>query len=346
MLYTPLMPEAGAGAIEPRHVVVPLRQMCPHAELVLGRASALHEDRRCVSVESLAGPVEIEYERLVVALGAVTRVFPVPGLHEHGLGFKDLADAIALRNRVLSSERRSSRRRRRSSGSSSSGRATRAWRHSPRCTTSRVRRSATTRRSGTSGSAGCWSTPRRRSCPRSRAGSATTPRATSPSRASRSTSPPRSSPTTVGRPSSRTGRECPRGRWSGPRASKRIRCWASSASRSTSEAARASGRSATARRSRTRRPRGSSIRRPASTRSARRGGSRRISRARRSRTATACSARWRRSGATAGSRRSPASTCKLPRLVRRPDLPPVPAAAHHPEAPRGLGLDGRALLPA
>jgi NADH dehydrogenase len=36
-----------------------------------------------------------------VALGAVTRVFPVPGLREHGLGFKDLADAIALRNRVL-----------------------------------------------------------------------------------------------------------------------------------------------------------------------------------------------------------------------------------------------------
>ena len=36
-----------------------------------------------------------------VALGAVPRTFPVPGLAEHGRGFKDVADAIDLRNRVL-----------------------------------------------------------------------------------------------------------------------------------------------------------------------------------------------------------------------------------------------------
>ena len=101
MLYTPLLPEAGAGTLEPRHVVVPLRQMCPHAELLLGRATALDEERRVVVAETLAGPVEIVYERLVIALGAVTRVLPIPGLAEHGMGFKDLADAIALRNRLL-----------------------------------------------------------------------------------------------------------------------------------------------------------------------------------------------------------------------------------------------------
>ncbi len=101
MLYTPLLPEAGAGTLEPRHVVVPLRQMCPHAELLLGRATGLDAERRVVSADTLAGPCEIEYERLVIALGAVTRFLPVPGLREHGLGFKDLADAIALRNRLL-----------------------------------------------------------------------------------------------------------------------------------------------------------------------------------------------------------------------------------------------------
>jgi NADH:ubiquinone reductase (H+-translocating) len=101
MLYTPLLPEAGAGTLEPRHVVVPLRQMCPHSELVLGRATALDADRRVVHAETLAGPLEIGYEQLVIALGAITRVLPVPGLREHGLGFKDLADAIALRNHVL-----------------------------------------------------------------------------------------------------------------------------------------------------------------------------------------------------------------------------------------------------
>ena len=75
--------------------------MCPHAELVLGDIRSLDREHRVVTVESLAGELEIGYERLVVALGATTRTFPVPGLLEHGVGFKDLADAIALRNRVL-----------------------------------------------------------------------------------------------------------------------------------------------------------------------------------------------------------------------------------------------------
>ncbi|WP_411277880.1 NAD(P)/FAD-dependent oxidoreductase [Gaiella sp.] len=101
MLYTPLLPEAASGTLEPRHVVVPLRQMCPHADVVIGRATSLDVVRNVVAAETLAGPAEISYERLVVALGAVTRVFPVPGLVEYGRGFKDLADAIALRNHAL-----------------------------------------------------------------------------------------------------------------------------------------------------------------------------------------------------------------------------------------------------
>jgi NADH dehydrogenase len=101
MLYTPLLPEAASGTLEPRHVVVPLRQMCPHAEVVIGRATALDAAARTVTAETIAGPASISYERLVIALGAVTRVFPVPGLVEYGRGFKDLADAIALRNHAL-----------------------------------------------------------------------------------------------------------------------------------------------------------------------------------------------------------------------------------------------------
>lgn len=101
MLYTPLLPEAASGTLEPRHVVVPLRQMCPHAELVLGDVTGHDPERKTVVVASLAGGLEIAYENLVIALGATTRILPVPGLAEHGLGFKDLADAIALRNHVL-----------------------------------------------------------------------------------------------------------------------------------------------------------------------------------------------------------------------------------------------------
>jgi NADH dehydrogenase len=102
MLYTPMLPEAASGTLEPRHVVVPLRQMCPHAELLLTRVTAIDEDRRIATIEQPVGELEeVRYEQLVVALGAVARTLPVPGLSEHGLGFKDLAGAIHLRNHVL-----------------------------------------------------------------------------------------------------------------------------------------------------------------------------------------------------------------------------------------------------
>jgi NADH:quinone reductase (non-electrogenic) len=102
MLYTPLLPEAASGTLEPRHVVVPLRQMCPHAELLLGRVTAVDEEQRTVRVETAeSGHQEVHYEQLVLALGAVARTLPVPGLAEHALGFKDLPDAIHLRNHVL-----------------------------------------------------------------------------------------------------------------------------------------------------------------------------------------------------------------------------------------------------
>ena len=101
MLFSALLPEAASGTLEPRHVVVPLRAMCPHAELVLGHAAAIDLDRRRVQVESLEGVVNITYRDLVVALGSISRALPIPGLADHALAFKDLADAIQLRNHVL-----------------------------------------------------------------------------------------------------------------------------------------------------------------------------------------------------------------------------------------------------
>jgi NADH:ubiquinone reductase (H+-translocating) len=101
MLYTPMLPEAASGTLEPRHVVVPIRMMCPHADLLLGRAFALDEARNAVSVATAAGDLDVHYEQLVVALGAVARTLPIPGLAEHALGFKSLADAIWVRNHVL-----------------------------------------------------------------------------------------------------------------------------------------------------------------------------------------------------------------------------------------------------
>ena len=101
MLFTPMLPEAASGTLEPRHVVVPLRVMCRHAELVLGRAVAHDADGRRVQVETEERVHWLHYENVVFALGAVARTLPIPGLAEHALGFKSLADAIHLRNHVL-----------------------------------------------------------------------------------------------------------------------------------------------------------------------------------------------------------------------------------------------------
>jgi NADH:ubiquinone reductase (H+-translocating) len=101
MLFTPLLPEAASGTLEPRHTVVPLRQMCPHADLLLGRAVGLDPEHGHVRVQTEDDLFPVAYRQLVVALGSVSRTLPIPGLAEHALGFRDLADAIHLRNHVL-----------------------------------------------------------------------------------------------------------------------------------------------------------------------------------------------------------------------------------------------------
>src|ERR687887_948819 len=101
MLYTPMLPEAASGTLEPRHVVVPLRLMCPHTDLLLGRATALDLESSIVHVDTGEEQLDVHYRDVVLALGAISRTLPIPGLAEHGLGFKSLADAIYLRNHVL-----------------------------------------------------------------------------------------------------------------------------------------------------------------------------------------------------------------------------------------------------
>ena len=102
LLYTPLLPGAAAGTLEPRHVVVPLREELEWAELMLGRVTGADPGVNEVYVRTLDERDEtLRYDQLVVAVGSVSRVLPVPGLAEHALGFKNLADAIALRNRAL-----------------------------------------------------------------------------------------------------------------------------------------------------------------------------------------------------------------------------------------------------
>ncbi|MCX4549316.1 NAD(P)/FAD-dependent oxidoreductase [Streptomyces sp. NBC_01387] len=107
MTYQPFLPEAAAGSLSPRHVVVPLRRVLDRCRIVIGEATAISHAKRTATVTTLAGPedgtgaVEIEYDELVLAPGSVSRTLPIPGLDRYGIGFKSIEEAIGLRNHVI-----------------------------------------------------------------------------------------------------------------------------------------------------------------------------------------------------------------------------------------------------
>ena len=102
LLYTPFLPEAAAGTLEPRHVVTPLRDILKRTNLRLGAVCGHDPERRVVTLQDHEGRrEELAYDQLLIAVGSVSRSLPVPGLDEHAIGFKSLADAIWLRNHVI-----------------------------------------------------------------------------------------------------------------------------------------------------------------------------------------------------------------------------------------------------
>src|SRR5262245_10413670 len=102
ILYTPFLPEAAAGTLEPRHVVTPLREVLDRFALRLGAAVDHDPAARVLTVRDHIGETdELRYDQLVLSVGSVSRTVPVPGLGEHAIGFKSLADAIWLRNHVI-----------------------------------------------------------------------------------------------------------------------------------------------------------------------------------------------------------------------------------------------------
>ncbi|MCD0449541.1 NAD(P)/FAD-dependent oxidoreductase [Actinocorallia sp. API 0066] len=102
MTYQPFLPEAAAGNLEPRHVIVPLRRVLRHCKLINGRVTSIRHAERRATVEIVAGEAwSVDYDYLVFAVGSVSRTLPIPGLAEHGIGFKTIEESIKLRNQVL-----------------------------------------------------------------------------------------------------------------------------------------------------------------------------------------------------------------------------------------------------
>ena len=103
MQYQPFLPEVASGTIDPRAVVVPLRTVLRHCEIVIGEVERVDHDARTAAVRLPDGARRVlAYDVVVLTPGSTSRVLPVPGLAEHGVGFKTVQEAIYLRNRVLS----------------------------------------------------------------------------------------------------------------------------------------------------------------------------------------------------------------------------------------------------
>ena len=108
MTYQPFLPEAAAGSISPRHVVVPLRRVLADCRIVVGevhRRRPRQAHRHAHHPRHRGGgrrPASSSpYDELVARPRLGLPHPPVPGLAEHGIGFKTVEEAIGLRNHVL-----------------------------------------------------------------------------------------------------------------------------------------------------------------------------------------------------------------------------------------------------
>jgi NADH dehydrogenase len=103
MTYQPFLPESAAGNLEPRHLVVPLRKVLKHCEILNGRIASINHQARTARYEPAeGGGRDLHYDVIVLAPGSIARTLPIPGLVENAIGFHTVAEAIYLRNRVLS----------------------------------------------------------------------------------------------------------------------------------------------------------------------------------------------------------------------------------------------------
>ncbi|SED09260.1 NAD(P)/FAD-dependent oxidoreductase [Streptomyces melanosporofaciens] len=100
-LYLPLLPEVAAGVLEPRRVSVSLTGTLPHVRLVLGEVHGVDLDTRRISWRDPDGRSgEMAYDRLILSVGSVNKLLPIPGVAEHAHGFRGMPEALYLRDHV------------------------------------------------------------------------------------------------------------------------------------------------------------------------------------------------------------------------------------------------------
>lgn len=103
MVFQPMLPEVAGSSISPRHVVNPLRLLCRRAAVLRGKVESIEWPRRRLVLNAgpFSGNLNITYDHLVLALGAVTDLSRIPGMPEHAFLMKNVGDAMHLRTTIL-----------------------------------------------------------------------------------------------------------------------------------------------------------------------------------------------------------------------------------------------------
>jgi NADH dehydrogenase len=102
-LFTPMLHEVAASDLDMTHIVNPIRTLLRRVKFVQGEVEAIDlQGRRVVVSHGSDGHRhELDYDHLVLAMGAMTNFYNLPGVEERALTMKSLGDAIALRNRLI-----------------------------------------------------------------------------------------------------------------------------------------------------------------------------------------------------------------------------------------------------
>src|SRR5919106_5478139 len=103
-LFTPLLPEVCSGMLDARHSVTALRAQLkrPSSWAVTADVQSIDLDEKVVTVLGGDGDLHrLHYDTLILALGGETATFGIKGIHDWAVGMKTLADAFALRNRIV-----------------------------------------------------------------------------------------------------------------------------------------------------------------------------------------------------------------------------------------------------
>lgn len=100
-LYLPLLPEVAAGIVEPRAVAIPVPGKLRNVRLILGDVRHVDTDAHELTyVDPENTKRALTYDKLVLSVGSVNKLLPIPGLAEHGHGFRGIPEALYLRDHM------------------------------------------------------------------------------------------------------------------------------------------------------------------------------------------------------------------------------------------------------